>query len=74
MFIVVMDIFGTLRTIDTNGVWREVRWNLTGGPAMPWAANVPLDAIILAEMLPPGTIDAYLADVTTGLPVLSQVS
>lgn len=63
---------GSLVTIDNHGVWRPIVWHPTGGVDMPWAANVPVDAVIMEDMLPGGTIDAYLADVTTGLPVLSE--
>ena len=72
MFLIVMLTDGSLVTIGTDGQWRPVVWDLTGGVNMPWAANVPINAVIMAEMLPPDTIDAYLADATTGLPVLEE--
>ena len=72
MFLVVMLADGSLVTIHNSGKWVPIVWDLTGGPVTTDIAAVPNDAVIMDDMLPAGYIDAYLADVTTGLPVLSE--
>ena len=72
MFIVAMLSDGTLVTIDNFGQWIPLEWIVGEGWDLTNVAAVPEGAIILAEMLPADTIDAYLADVTTGLPVLTE--
>ena len=72
MFLVVMLSDGSLVTIDNFGQWVTLEWDLTGGPVLTNIAAVPDGAVIMEDMLPADYIDAYLADVTTGLPVLSE--
>ena len=73
MFLVVMLSDGSLVTIGTNGQWVPIKWDATGGPDTTNVAAVPDNAVIMADMLPADTIDSYLADVTTGLPVLPEI-
>jgi len=70
MFLVIMRIDGTILFLDTDGHWQVMGWDATGGPVVPNALNITDDMIITQDCLPPDTIDSYLADVTTGLPVL----
>ncbi len=60
MYLVAMDSNGTLRTIENDGKWRTIVWD-GEWPVLTNAAIVPEDAVIMAEMLPPDTIDSYVA-------------
>lgn len=73
MFLVVMLSDGSLVTIGTDGSWMPIKWDVTGGVDTTNVAAVPDNAVIMQEMLPTDTIDAYLADVTTGLPILQSI-
>lgn len=73
MFLVVMLADGSLVTIGTNGSWVPIMWDSQGGPITTNIAAVPDNAVIMVDMLPIGTIDSYLADVTTGLPLLPEI-
>lgn len=70
MFLVVMLADGSLVTMNNYGQWVPIVWDLTGGPVTTDIASVPQNAVIMEDMLPADTIDSYLADVTTGLPIV----
>ena len=73
MILVVMHADGTLSTIDTTGQWRPIVWAGEDLPVVPWAESVPQDAVIMQDMLPFDTIDAYLADRNTLTPVVTVI-